>query len=210
MNIVLLGAPGAGKGTQAKRIQADHSVAHISAGDLLRDAVSRGTPEGLEARTFMESGSLVPDSLILSLIGGKVGEIGSGFILDGFPRTIDQAKSLDDLIDIDIVLSIDVPFSALLARLTGRRSCPSCGGVFHMIFNPPTVEGICDLCGAELVHRADDNESTVTARIETYVSQTESLITYYENQGILKHIDGNRNIDLISDDIRKVLSHNFM
>jgi len=177
MNIVLLGAPGAGKGTQAKRIQADYSIAHISAGDLLREAVSLGTPEGLEAKSFMESGSLVPDSLILALIAGKVKEIGSGFILDGFPRTIDQARKLDDLIDLDIVISIDVPFTSLLDRLTGRRSCPSCGSVFHMIFNPPKTTGVGDQCNSGLVHRADDNEKTVSARINTYVSQTEPHIS---------------------------------
>lgn len=205
MNIVLLGAPGAGKGTQAKKIHHLFGIPHISAGDLLRDAVSRGTPEGVEAETHMKAGQLVPNDLILAIISDKLSGLSTGFILDGFPRTLPQARKLDSFVHLDIVISIDVPFESLLERLTGRRSCPSCGGVFHMIFNPPRTRGTCDLCGENLVHRADDNEETVSARIDTYVTQTQPLIDYYEDKGIISHVDGTGDIDSIFDDIKKEL-----
>ena len=205
MNIVLLGAPGAGKGTQAKKIHYLFGIPHLSAGDLLRDAVSRGTPEGRLAEDHMKSGSLVPDDLILSIISDKLSGLTSGFILDGFPRTLPQARELESIVSLDIVISIDVPFDALLTRLTGRRSCPSCGGVFHITFNPPRVSGICDLCGGDLVHRVDDNEETVSARIETYILQTSPLVEYYDDRGILRHVDGTGDIDSIFGEIETAL-----
>lgn len=206
MNLVLLGAPGAGKGTQAKKILEKFRVPHLSAGDLLREAVARGTPRGKEAAGFMSRGALVPDTLVIAIIRERIRELDSGFILDGFPRTIFQARELDKFVTLDTVISIDVPFDQLLARLTGRRSCPECGAVYHVVYNPPLKENICDACHAKLIQRADDNKETVTSRIETYVSQTQPLIHYYEERNILHHVDGSKEIDGIFREIGEYLT----
>lgn len=205
MRLVLLGPPGAGKGTQAKRITEDFHLLHLSAGDLLREAVAKGTPEGKEAEGHMNKGALVPDALILSIIRKKIDHLDSGFILDGFPRTLNQAAELDTFVPLDMVISIEVPFDLLLQRLTGRRSCPACGAVFHVLNNPPAQDDICDDCGSSLIQRADDNEQTVRSRIDTYVSQTQPLIEYYESRNILRHVDGSRDIDSIYREINSIL-----
>ena len=205
MNIVLLGPPGAGKGTQAKRIHERFRIPHLSAGDILRDAVARGTQEGQEARAHMDAGALVPDELIISIMSGKLESLPTGFILDGFPRTVGQARRLDTIVKLHAVISIEVPDGVLLDRLTGRRSCPSCGGVFHAVFNPPRNPDRCDLCGGPLIRRADDNEETVSARIRTYNEQTHPLIRYYTDQGLLVPVDGTGDIDTIFGSIEAYL-----
>ncbi len=205
MKIVLLGAPGAGKGTQAKKIQEQYSIPHLSAGDMLRDAVSRKTAGGTKASEYMDQGKLVPDSLVIDIIRQKIHDIDSGFILDGFPRTFFQACQLDTFVELDAVISIDVPFHHLLKRLTGRRSCPQCGAVYHVLNNPPDVEDTCDVCSTQLVLRPDDNEETVKTRIETYISATQPLIEYYTDKGVLHSVDGDMEIDEIYKNIDRIL-----
>ncbi len=213
MKLVLLGAPGAGKGTQAKKISRKYGVPHLSTGDLLRNAVLDGTPGGKQAQEFMDRGELVPDSVVLTILENEIkdhetdtgNDKGKGFILDGFPRSIDQARSLDDLVQLDIVINIHVDLDLLMKRLTGRRSCSSCGAVFHILNNPPRNEGLCDQCGSELIRRKDDNEETVGKRIKTYLSLTQPLIEHYRNMGILSIVDGNGDIDMIFEAIAQVL-----
>jgi adenylate kinase len=205
MNIILLGPPGAGKGTQAKLISKEFSLAHLSAGDILRKAIRLGTEAGVQAETYVTKGRLVPDKVILDLITEELTTLKSDYILDGFPRTLLQAKDLDTIADIVAVLSIELDFSILLHRLTGRRSCPSCGAVFHIEFNKPKLSNICDMCGTGLKIRSDDTEETVKDRIQTYVSMTEPLINYYDCQNKLHRFDGNRSINEIFADIKREL-----
>ncbi len=204
MRIVLLGAPGSGKGTQAKRLVARYSIPQISTGDLLREAVSLRTELGLKAKSYMDAGQLVPDDIVLEMIRERLAQEGTrqGFILDGFPRNIAQARALDALLDeirqpIDVAVFIDVPTETLKKRLLGRLTCSRCGAVFNIYTNPPKVPGICDFCGGPLIHREDDNEETVSARLKVYEEQTRPLIDYYEKQGKLGRIDGNNQIDSI-------------
>lgn len=188
MNLILLGAPGAGKGTQGALIAERCGVARISTGDLLRDAVRKGTPLGVKAKGYMDAGELVPDDVILGLVREVLGAQGAsagGYLLDGFPRTLPQAEALDPLLEelgrpLDAVVVIDVPDEELIKRLSGRRSCPQCGAVYNVYFGPPKVPGVCDACGGTLVERADDAAETVRRRLEVYKEQTEPLIAYYE------------------------------
>ena len=209
MRLVFLGAPGAGKGTQAKMLVDQLKIPQISTGDMLRKAVADGTPLGKEAKSYMEKGELVPDSVVIGLIKERLQESDTenGFILDGFPRNVSQAKELDRLLGdlgkpLDVALVLDVPFEDLMKRLTGRRTCRSCGQMYNIYFSPPKIEGKCDVCGGELYQRADDNEETIKKRLEVYQSSTEPLIEYYKNKGILKVVQGTGNINEI---YRKIL-----
>lgn len=206
MNIVLMGPPGAGKGTQAVRIAETYGILHISTGDIFRAAVKAGTPLGAKLEHYMSQGLLVPDELTIHIVQERLQQpdCTPGFLLDGFPRTIEQAVALDKSLGdnpIDVVLSIDVPDQDLIKRLTGRRVCPSCGATFHVHFNPPQVEGVCDQCGKDLHQRVDDTIDTVKNRLEIYNQQTEPLIAYYQQQNKLAGVDGRQTIDQVFHDI---------
>jgi adenylate kinase len=212
MNVILLGPPGAGKGTQAKRLVEKYHIPQVSTGDMLRAALKEGTPLGLEAKKYMDAGGLVPDSVVIGLVKERIQkpDASGGYMLDGFPRTVTQAQELDSILSamsqkIDHVVSVEVPNSELLGRLTGRRTCRACGAGFHVMFDPPKKQGVCDKCGGELYQRSDDNEATVTSRLETYEAQTKPLIDYYRKQGKLRHIDGVGKMDDILLRIQKVL-----
>ena len=196
MKIIMLGAPGAGKGTQAKKIAAKYEIPHISTGDIFRANIKNGTELGKKAKTYMDQGLLVPDELVVDLVVDRVNQddCKNGFILDGFPRTIPQAEALDEVAQIDCALAIDVPYEMIEKRMTGRRVCLRCGATYHVEANPPRVEGICDICGDKLVVRSDDEPEVVKRRPGTYRAQPEPLIGYYEAQGKLKTIDGTQGI----------------
>jgi len=212
MRIILLGAPGAGKGTQAKKMIEKYGFIQISTGDILRKAVADGTPLGKEAKVYMEKGELVPDSVVIGLVKERLSQddCKKGFILDGFPRNISQAKSLDKVLQeinmpLQLVLSIDVDMDVLMKRLTGRRTCRQCGQMYNIYYNPPKKEGICDKCEGQLYQREDDKEETIRKRLEVYEAQTAPLIEYYEKTGILKRINGVGNIDDIFANICAVV-----
>ncbi len=197
LNVILLGAPGAGKGTQAERMVARYGLPHISTGDMLRAAVAQGTEMGLAARKYMEAGALVPDEVVIGVVRDRLAEPDAqqGFLLDGFPRTIEQAERLDALLaeagrQVTHVIAIDVPEDELVQRLAGRRMCRNCGKGYHIVFDPPKVEGVCDACGGELYQRTDDNEDTVRNRLAVYRAQTEPLVGYYEERGVLRSAHG--------------------
>jgi len=203
MKLVLLGPPGAGKGTQAAAITGRFRIPQISTGDILRAAVAKGTRLGLRAQEYMDKGRLVPDELVIELIRERIQEddCKSGFILDGFPRTTHQAEALEGITEMDRVVNIVVDEEELVKRLTSRRSCRNCGAVFNILFRPPGTEGICDRCGGELYLRDDDNEGTVRERLDTYRKSTKPLIGFYGRKGILLSVDGNREIGEISEEI---------
>ncbi len=212
MNLILLGPPGAGKGTQAKMLIDSYGIPQISTGDMLRAALKAQTPLGLEAKKFMDAGQLVPDSVVIGLVKERLAQpdCAKGFMLDGFPRTVPQAEELDKVLGglskkIDHVVSIEVPNSELLGRLTGRRTCRACGQGFHVMFDPPKVEGKCDKCGGELYQRDDDNEATVSNRLKVYEGQTMPLINFYKVKGLLRPIDGLGAISDIFGRIKVVL-----
>ncbi len=193
MRLILLGAPGAGKGTQAQKLSERLGVPQISTGDMLRKALRQGTELGLRAKGFMDAGELVPDDVVVGIVKERLTEsdCAEGFILDGFPRTVAQADALGEVgVLLDHALNIDVPQAELLGRLTGRRSCPGCGAMYHVMFTPPAVEGVCDKCGTALYQRDDDNETTVSSRLETYEAKTAPLIRYYDERGILRNVPG--------------------
>lgn len=197
MNIILLGPPGAGKGTQAKRLIDKYAIPQISTGDMLRAALKEGTPLGLEAKKFMDQGALVPDQVVIGLVRERIQkpDCAKGYMLDGFPRNVSQAEALDKMLGelgqkIDHVVSIEVPNEELMGRLTGRRTCRACGAGFHVMFDPPKKESVCDKCGGELYQRDDDNEATVGSRLKVYDGQTKPLIDYYEKQGKLRRVNG--------------------
>lgn len=199
MNVILLGPPGAGKGTQAARIVEKYGVPHISTGDIFRANIKAGTELGKRAQEYMNRGELVPDELVVEIATDRLAadDCKEGFLLDGFPRTVFQAEKLDEFLaskgrKIEHVLNIEVGRDDLMARLTGRRVCKSCGASFHVVNIPPKQEGICDNCGAELVQRADDNEETASNRIEVYNRETKPLIDYYEKAGNIVNIDGGK------------------
>ncbi len=203
MKIVLLGPPGCGKGTQAKKISGKYNLAHVSTGDLLRKAVAEKTELGLKAKEYMDKGKLGPDELVLEIV--KPG-LSDDVILDGFPRNLNQAVMLKNFFSPDVVLNINVDFNVLVKRLTGRRSC-RCGAVYHTEYNPPKKEGICDKCNSRLYQRDDDKEEVVVKRIETYKKETKPLIDYYKKQRILKTINGNLSIHDVFDEICRILNN---
>lgn len=212
VRVVLLGPPGAGKGTQAKLLQEKLAVCQISTGDILRKAVAEQTPLGKEAAGYINRGALVPDEVIVNLVAERLKEkdCENGFILDGFPRTIPQAESLDAIlrqngINLNRVLLVQVPQSVLVERLAGRRTCRSCGALTHVGFNPPKRDGVCDRCGGELYQRDDDREETIANRLKVYESQTAPLVNYYRGQGLLREINGVGDIDEIRARISKAL-----
>lgn len=199
MNILLMGAPGAGKGTQAFVLSEKLGIPHISTGDMFRKAVSEGTALGLEAKRYMDSGNLVPDEVTNGIVRERLAESDceKGFMLDGFPRTVGQAEALDEILvsinkKLDVALEINVPFEILTDRITGRRLCKDCGATYHINFQPPSVEGVCDRDGGELYQRKDDNVETVSNRLKVYEESTAPLLAFYKEQGILVQVDGNR------------------
>jgi adenylate kinase len=215
MKIVFMGPPGAGKGTQAEKIIETYQIPHISTGDMFRKAIKDQTELGMEAKRYMDQGALVPDHVTIGIVKDRLSESDckSGFLLDGFPRTVDQAKALDEILTsldskIDYVINIDVDLNILKERLTGRRICRSCGATYHKIFNPSAVEGVCDKCGGELYQRKDDNEETVGNRLDVYVNQTKPLLDYYSLAGNLVNINGQQSIDLVFEEIQNVLGGN--
>ncbi|MHA1443782.1 MAG: adenylate kinase [Candidatus Hodarchaeales archaeon] len=211
MKLIMLGAPGSGKGTQAKFITKNYDLPQISTGDLLRDAVKRETALGIKAKEFLNTGTLVPDEIVLELLKERLlnDDCSNGFILDGYPRNLTQANQLANITDIDLVVNIDVDYGLLVTRITGRRTCKKCGAIFHLEFNPPTQEKVCDKCSGELYQRADDNEEIVKKRLETYENQTKPLIEHYTNQNILKTLISDGTIDEMRLKVAKLLEEAF-
>lgn len=212
MKIILLGPPGAGKGTQAKSISKEYNIPHISTGDIFRKNISGKTPLGLEAKGYMDSGKLVPDELTINLVKDRLTheDCKNGFMLDGFPRTVKQAEALDAFlkernIDIDAALLIDAPKDLIIERMTGRRVCSKCGETYHVTNIPPKVEDVCDLCGSALIQRKDDNLETVIERLEVYDKQTQPLVEYYKGRGKLMSVDGSKEQHEVFKDIRDLL-----
>ena len=208
MKLILLGAPGAGKGTQAEIISKKLNIPTISTGNILREAIKNGTEIGLKAKSFMDNGKLVPDDVIIGIVKERVSrdDCANGFILDGVPRTIPQAEALEQQgVHFDRVVSIEIEDSVIEARMTGRRVCGTCGASFHITANPPKVEGVCDLCGKELIVRKDDTPETVKNRLKVYHEQTEPLKDFYETLGVLKLVDGNQPIEDATRDILAAL-----
>ena len=212
MKIIMLGAPGAGKGTQAKKIAAKYQIPHISTGDIFRANIRNGTELGMKAKAFMDAGGLVPDEITIGMLLDRIHEADcqNGYVLDGFPRTIPQAESLTKALGdmgeaIDYAVNVDVPDENIINRMSGRRACLSCGATYHIVYNPPKKEGICDVCGKELILRDDDKPETVQKRLNVYHEQTQPLIDYYTGQGVLKTVDGTKNLDEVFGDIVKIL-----
>lgn len=212
MKIIMLGAPGAGKGTQAKRIAEKYTIPHISTGDIFRANIKNGTELGKKAKEYMDQGLLVPDELTCDLVMDRIqqDDCKNGFVLDGFPRTIPQAEALDEAMNkigqkMDYAIDVDVPDENIVNRMGGRRACLSCGATYHVEFNPTKAEGICDACGAQTVLRDDDKPETVQKRLTVYHDQTQPLIDYYKNQGILKSVDGTQPMEAVFDAIVGIL-----
>ncbi len=212
MNIILMGLPGAGKGTQAERIVKEFNIPHISTGDMFRAAVKDETPLGLEAKSYMDKGLLVPDEVVIGIVRDRLAkdDCAKGFLLDGFPRTVPQAEALTATLhelgrEIDYVLNVDVPRDLLIGRLTGRWICPVCGSSYHTLFNPPKAEGVCDKDGGKLYQRDDDKTEVVAQRLDVNIAQTQPLIEYYSGHGVLRTIDGNQDIDGVFADIASLL-----
>ena len=214
MNIILMGLPGAGKGTQASEIVKKFPIPHISTGDMFRKAIKDETDLGKEAKSYMDRGELVPDEVTVGIVKERISEDDAkkGFLLDGFPRTIDQAESLNQIMseldrEIDAVINIEVPEEELMNRLTGRRICEKCGTTYHLVFNPPKVDGICDIDGGKLYQREDDNPETVSNRLSVNVKQSKPILEYYNEKGVLKNIDGSKDIDEVTNDVIDILDH---
>lgn len=212
MNLVLMGLPGAGKGTQAEKIVEKYNIPHISTGDMFRAAIKDGTELGLQAKSFMDQGALVPDEVTIGIVRERLAkpDCKNGFLLDGFPRTVAQAEALENMLSglerpIDYVIHVDVDQSILMERLTGRRICKDCGATYHLVFNPPAKDGVCDRCGGELYQRADDNEETVQNRLEVNMKQTQPLLSFYEDKGYLRKINGQQDINIVFADIEELL-----
>ncbi|GGM34750.1 adenylate kinase [Paraliobacillus quinghaiensis] len=212
MNLILMGLPGAGKGTQAEKIVDKYQIPHISTGDMFRLAIKEGTDLGKKAKTFMDQGELVPDEVTIGIVRERLSkpDCSTGFLLDGFPRTVAQADALESLLQelersLDFVLHVDVPQDQLVDRLTGRRICPTCGATYHVIYNPPKQEGICDNDGATLIQRDDDRPETVAKRLEVNVQQAQPLLDFYHDKGYLVSIDGSQEINQVFEDIDQKL-----
>lgn len=199
MKLVIFGPPSAGKGTQAQKLSMRYGIPQIATGDLLREHVARKTPLGLKMKAVLDSGRLGPDELVVQMIGERISkqDCRNGFLLDGFPRTLGQADALDKMTDIDLVLNIVVDFEALVERAVGRRICPKCAAVYHVKFNTPKVEGVCDKCGSKLIQRDDDKEETVRNRLKVYKEQTAPLVEYYRKKGKILDIDGSGGIEAV-------------
>ncbi|MDY0190627.1 MAG: adenylate kinase [Desulfuromonas sp.] len=212
MKLILLGPPGAGKGTQAKMLIERYSVPQISTGDILRGAVKEGSPMGVKAKAFMESGALVPDEVVVGIVEERLqkSDCENGFILDGFPRTLPQADALAATLaalgkDIDAVVSLEVDIEALVSRLAGRRTCEGCGAGYHVVYDKPAQDNVCDKCGSALIQREDDKEATIRNRMAVYNEQTAPLVEYYRAAGLLKTVDGMLPIDEVWTEILSVL-----
>ncbi|ANQ64884.1 adenylate kinase [Staphylococcus equorum] len=214
MNIILMGLPGAGKGTQASEIVKKFPIPHISTGDMFRKAIKDGTDLGKEAKSFMDRGELVPDEVTVGIVKDRISEDDAkkGFLLDGFPRTIEQAEALNEIMQeldrkIDAVINIEVAEEELMNRLTGRRICEKCGTTYHLVFNPPKVECICDLDGGKLYQREDDNPETVANRLNVNVKQSKPILEFYDNKKVLKNIDGSKDIKVVTEDVIDILEN---
>lgn len=212
MKLLIMGRPGAGKGTQAVNIKEYYHIPHISTGDMFRAALKEGTKLGLLAKTYMDRGELVPDEVTIGIVEERLlkDDCKEGFLLDGFPRTIAQAEAFDKFLNnngiiLDAVLDVNVPVNILVRRMVGRRVCKTCGATYHVEFNPSKVEGICDVCGKPLIQRADDNETTALNRLSVYDEQTAPLLAYYSNKNILKTVNGDQPLDKVFEDIKAVL-----
>lgn len=213
MNLILMGLPGAGKGTQAERIIAEYKIPHISTGDMFRAAMANETALGLKAKSYMDQGALVPDEVTNGIVKERLAQDDTkdGFLLDGFPRTLDQAKALDQMLKelgkkIDAVIDIHVPEEILVDRLAGRYMCRNCGATYHKVFNPTKVEGTCDRCGGhEFYQREDDKPETVKNRLAINIKSSEPILAYYKEEGLLQSIDGNREIDAVFADVKKII-----
>jgi adenylate kinase len=212
MKVIMLGAPGAGKGTQAKKIAEKYSIPHISTGDIFRANIKGGTELGMKAKSYMDQGQLVPDEVTINMLLDRISaaDCANGYVLDGFPRTIPQAESLTKALDareekIDYAIDVDVPDQAIVTRMSGRRACVNCGATYHIVYNAPKKEGVCDACGENLVLRDDDKPETVQKRLSVYHDQTQPLIDYYKKAGILKSVDGTQDLNAVFADITAVL-----
>ena len=212
MKIIMLGAPGAGKGTQAKKIAAKYQIPHVSTGDIFRANIKNGTELGMKAKSYMDAGGLVPDEITIGMLLDRIHEADceNGYVLDGFPRTIPQAESLTEALagmdeKIDYAVNVDVPDENIISRMSGRRACLNCGATYHIVYNPPKQEGVCDVCGDKLVLRDDDKPETVQKRLSVYHDQTQPLIEYYEKAGVLKQVDGTQDMEAVFQDIVKIL-----
>ena len=212
MKIIMLGAPGAGKGTQAKMIAEKCGIPHISTGDIFRANIKNGTELGAKAKEYMDKGLLVPDELVCDLVVDRIqqADCEKGYILDGFPRTIPQAEALENALNaieqkLDYAIDIDVPDENIINRLSGRRACVGCGATYHVLFNPTKVEGKCDVCGESLILRDDDKPETVKKRLDVYHTQTQPLIDFYTERKVLVEVDGTQSMDKVFDDIMKIL-----
>lgn len=215
MKIILLGPPGAGKGTQAQSISNKYNIPHISTGDIFRKNISEGTELGTLAKGYMDKGQLVPDEVTIKLVRSRLKQedCQDGYLLDGFPRTVYQAKALDAMLDkdnekVDVALLIQVPRAFIIDRMSGRRVCPSCGATYHLTYNPPMIKGICDVCGTKVIQRKDDVKETVEDRLDIYDEQTEPLIEYYLEKDILRVVDGTMAINAVFESIIRILGSN--
>jgi len=204
--VALLGPPGAGKGTQAKRIVRETGLVHLSSGDILRDEVSRATELGRTAKRFMERGELVPDGLIIDMIRGRIESAESGFLLDGFPRTVEQAEALEGITPIDVVINIEISREEVVARLTARRVCEGCGKIYNLLYDPPADEATCGACGGRLLQRDDDKHNVIENRYDVYERSTAPLIDHYRDRGLLHEVDGTRSSDEVLSEIMAVLA----
>ena len=212
MRIIMLGAPGAGKGTQAKKIAEKYNIPHISTGDIFRANIKNGTELGVKAKSYMDQGLLVPDELVVDLVADRIqqDDAKAGYVLDGFPRTIPQAESLDAALakmgqKIDYAVDVEVPDENIVNRMSGRRACVKCGATYHLQYAKPKAEGVCDVCGEQLILRDDDKPETVQKRLGVYHQQTQPLIDYYENQNVLKEVDGTKYMEEVFADIVSIL-----
>ena len=212
MKIVMLGAPGAGKGTQAKKIAGKYGIPHVSTGDIFRANIKNGTKLGMQAKAYMDAGNLVPDEITIGMLLDRIHQedCEKGYVLDGFPRTIPQAESLTATLkergeSIDYAIDVDVPDENIIRRMSGRRACLSCGATYHIVYNAPKKEGVCDQCGEPLVLRDDDKPETVQNRLNVYHRQTQPLIDYYKKEGVLAQVDGTQDMEQVFQDIVKIL-----